>query len=425
MMGGWAKTLLLGLGLSLAVPAQADRFAYLPSTPSPGGGSTGLAEGELTVMNVDTGQPVASLDFDTRPVAVAVDNAGQAVFMADEGGAIYRLDTRTLNSERRFSVADAAPAALALSPDGRWLLLAGEALWLLDLAASEPQPQALAASYAGTSLAFAPDGGYAVSLLGAFGNAPGVAVLNFGIDGQLEDGAELAALPIDGGNGLAVGADGRIYIANPRGDELLVLQFDASTYSLAEQARIGLPEGSAPYDVALSGDGAHVLVTLAYNTAGPAAFRTSGEVRAYASADLQEVASLPLQNPSLYASFHPQAIAAVGNDRFALVKSLWGPGSGSVVSVLRLEPDGQGGMRLVEMEQALAVSGRDMNWTGRFVGPDCDDCPGARDHSRQAGSLEAGASGGGSKGLLGAVQPVFIGVLLLAGIWRWRRAARA
>ena len=403
-MGTRGAGIILALwAMLLGSTAWADRFAYLPAAPMPGSGnSTGL----LVVLNLDTGQSLTPIELgEAEPSAVALSGDGR-IFVADRaGGRVLVLDTLTLQVIETLELpADAEPSALLLSPDDRWLLVGGAAgLWRVDLTAS----------YAGTALAMAPDGRYVLSLDGGlFSGTPGIALLNLAAEPDLPLGTELANLALDaGGQGLAAATDGRVYLANAQSDRLLVLQIDADTHALSLRETLELPAQSAPYGVALSGDGRYLLLTLSYNrTFGFA--QASGKVVLYATTDLSEQYTLALENPAAFASYHPQAIAAIDEARFALVKSLWGQASGTVVSRLDLRTTPTGPV-LEETDQA-SLGGYSMNWTGPFVGGDCEDCPGARDHTQAARAAdESGGSGGFGLGL----HPLLAGLALWLLAW--------
>ncbi len=415
-----ARIILALWAMLLGSMAWADRFAYLPAAPMPGSGTSG---GVLAVLNLDTGQALSNIELgEAEPSAVAVSGDGR-VFVADRSAArVLVLDTLALQVIDTLELpAEAEPSALLVSPDDRWLLVAdGTMLWRVDLAATNPVAEAMTVSYSGTALASSPDGRYVLSLDGGlFSGTPGIALLNLGAEQDLPVGTELAnrALEAAGGQGLAVAADGRVYLANAQSDQLLVLRIDGASHALSLDKTLALPEQSAPYGVALSGDGRHLLLSLSYNRV-PGFSQVSGKVVVYATEDLSERYTLTLENPAAFASYHPQAITAIDGGRFALVKALWGSASGTVVSRLGLR-DSPTGPSLEESGNQWGLTGYSVNGTSPFVGPECEDCPGARDH-RQVAQATDGAEGG--SGFRLALHPLMAALAL--GVLGWRRIRR-
>jgi serine/threonine protein kinase/DNA-binding beta-propeller fold protein YncE len=114
--------------------------------------ATVTAEGQVVVMGTrrDTkrwaGPPVGK---DDRPCKVALDPPGERVFVAYDGAkAVLVWDAKTGEEVDRLKLAGCA-YALAVSPDGRWLAAAGEAVSVWDLKAKPPARFDLAEHYAG------------------------------------------------------------------------------------------------------------------------------------------------------------------------------------------------------------------------------------------------------------------------------------
>ena len=264
-------------------------------------------------------------------VGVAISPDGRTVYAS--GGnedAVYRYDwsgataiprdTILLTPRRTKGDGTRYPAAVALSPDGRWLYAAenlADSLAVIDLASARVIARYPAGRYP-YGVVVSPSGDVYVSAWGA----STVAAFTAQPDGTLRQRAQFAAGRHP--SAMLLNRDGsRLYVASASTDRVAALdtRTGATVAELRDPPPAGPGEGSTPNALALSADGARLYVAEADNNA-VAVFDLSPAARGTSGAAAVHTDSLAGRIPT---DWYPTALATAGGDSLLVLSAKGGP----------------------------------------------------------------------------------------------------
>ena len=203
---------------------------------------------ELALLNSDTGQVVRRIDLPESPRHLSLaDPGGPVLVPAERADELVQVGLPEGDILQTTPVGD-FPHDAAATPNGRIFVLDEQASTISVIEDGEVIETLETLSFPGGAAA-TPEG-----LVGV------VAVRGLGL--EVFDSESLESIGrIDAGEGpthVVAGPDGRFYVADTRGDAVLV--FEAQP-ELERVARIPLDEGS-PYGIAMDPERGHLWVTL-------------------------------------------------------------------------------------------------------------------------------------------------------------------
>ena len=224
----WIAAIVLALGL-LPAPVQADE-AFV----------TNQGGDNLTVVDLATMKPVATIPIGGKPAGVAVSNDGARAYVTSpEGKYLSVIDTRERRVLRQIPL-EGGPLGLAVAPEGRRVYVAD--MYDGRLYAVDPDKGVAATAHVGltpSGVAVTSDGRL---ILVALRDANKIAFLDaasFEKTGEVEVGQHPFGVTIDAAGKLA-------YTANVESD-------DVSVVDLAERRVVATVKvGKRPYCVALA-----------------------------------------------------------------------------------------------------------------------------------------------------------------------------
>jgi YVTN family beta-propeller protein len=225
----WIAAAALALGLLPAQPLRADE-AFV----------TNQGSDNLTVVDLSTMTPVATVPIGGKPAGVAVSTDGARAYVTSpEGKYLSVIDTRERRVLRRIPL-DGGPLGLAVAPDGRRVYVAD--MYEGRLYAVDLENGAVATARVGVTpsgVAVTPDGRLIVVALRDANRIAFLDAASFEKTGEIEVGQHPFGVTIDA-------AGRRAYTANVESD-------DVSVVDLAERRVVGtMKAGKRPYCVALA-----------------------------------------------------------------------------------------------------------------------------------------------------------------------------
>jgi YVTN family beta-propeller protein len=224
------RTVALAVGLSLTAPALADT-AWV----------TNQSSGDVTVVDVDAGAALATIEIGGQPAGVAAASDGRHVYIVSpDTKTITEIETATRTVSRVLVLEEGGPTGIATAPDGERLYVTdwyGARIFVIDRTALELVGE-IEVGTSPSGIAVTPDGTRAVT---ADRDDDQISIID------LETGTRRTVETGERPFGITINAEGtRAYTADVGTDTVTVVNLESGTV-------IGsVPTGERPYAVALA-----------------------------------------------------------------------------------------------------------------------------------------------------------------------------
>lgn len=201
---------------------------------------TNQGSGDLTIVDLSTMTPAATLPIGGKPAGIAVTGDGARAYVTSpEGRYLSVIDTRERRVLRRIAL-EGGPLGLAVAPDGKRVYVAD--MYEQRLYAVDPEAGVTATAKVGitpSGVAVTPDGALILVAIRDANKIAFVEARTFEKQGELEVGRHPFGVTIDP-------QGRRAYTANVESDDVSVI--DLATRTVVATVKVG----KRPYGVALA-----------------------------------------------------------------------------------------------------------------------------------------------------------------------------
>jgi len=379
----------LVIGLSLFVHAKADYFAYVPE----------FVSGDYVhVVNTNHNVLVTSISVFGSPEHVLVTRSGRFVYVNSrlqvegEEDSVYLnvIDALSNTQTGLISLPGNFVGSMALSADDQTLYVTqsdGLSIIQNPYISNGAIKSEYSLTYTGLNAELTADGKY-LFVLGTDSNSVyGISVFEIATNTEVasyELGADLGSIAL-----LYNDDEKLLYVANRAVDQLVSLKvsnyLEPASFSLVVDTIRQFSEGSSPTDIAFYSAKNELLVPINGSKDEKDTLGRDGYIAVLNPLNISEDASNGITRINLsdeettfaqFSPIHPFSISIDDVGRIHTLKKIWSDKNGLYLNTLSDFTSSRNGSRSITEKSSINLAPQgDTRATGRFIGPDCEECP--------------------------------------------------